>query len=186
VCDEAKLVGYNTDALGFRVAVERGITASEIQPTAALIYGYGGVTFSVVAILKKLGITDIYITGRNKASARARSIELGIRMWEPDTDEQMTPAPNFFVSCAPVTSTPLHLAANYLSALEHCQLVFDHELNGICLQEYCAENGKFLISGMDMYQPQMISQWSLFLEHLNIPRDELEATFLQAEDMIRC
>ena len=74
------LVGYNTDAMGFEAAISGAIKNAGGRPVAsAVCYGYGGVTSVVVAVLRQLGISNIYLTGRRPEEAARRAAELGVR-----------------------------------------------------------------------------------------------------------
>lgn len=156
------LRGYNTDVIGFRQAVENGLAANpNTTVTSAVIYGYGGVTNVAAHVLKSMGMI-VYITGRRSDMVLAKAQELGVEVWTTAIQA------NLFVNAAPVSSSPLAEAEMFLPALAGCSLVFDHELNGHCLAAHCAAQNPPvpLISGMDMYVPQMTTQWALFLEGL--------------------
>ena len=77
-----RLVGYNTDADGFRQAVTAGVAASGVDVRAAMVYGYGGVTNVVVHVLKELGYA-VALTGRRPEAkpqrARVRRLLWGLR-----------------------------------------------------------------------------------------------------------
>jgi shikimate 5-dehydrogenase len=79
----SQLYGYNTDAVGFRVAIDNALRSSGVQVTKAICYGYGGVTSVVVQVLKSLGITT-YITGRRLDEAERRAGELGAEVCGPE------------------------------------------------------------------------------------------------------
>ena len=155
-----KLKGYNTDVMGFKIAMEKGISLSlsrgcSIQ--SAVIYGYGGVTNVAAFVLKNLGI-DVYITGRRDELVRSKAEELNVKVWTEGVSVDL------FINAAPVTNSPLEQVPNFIKALSGCKVAFDHELNGEYLSAYCVDNNIAHISGMDMYIPQMIVQWKLFLE----------------------
>jgi shikimate dehydrogenase len=59
---EPRLVGYNTDAFGFRQSIKPFL---ETQHERALILGTGGASKAVAFVLKKIGIT-CYFAGRQK------------------------------------------------------------------------------------------------------------------------
>ena len=80
-----KLVGYNTDADGFRKAIAAGVAASgraQVSKPAAVVYGYGGVTNVVVHVLRELGYS-IALTGRRLDEAERRAAELGATVFRP-------------------------------------------------------------------------------------------------------
>ena len=80
-----KLYGYNTDATGFRQGVARAFADEDEAPSSALIYGYGGVTRTVVYVLLQLGIRRdrIFLTGRRIDAAEQVALALGVRFYDP-------------------------------------------------------------------------------------------------------
>eukprot|EP01062_Namystynia_karyoxenos_P003051 TRINITY_DN11070_c0_g1_i1.p1 TRINITY_DN11070_c0_g1~~TRINITY_DN11070_c0_g1_i1.p1 ORF type:complete len:357 (+),score=83.02 TRINITY_DN11070_c0_g1_i1:91-1071(+) len=165
-----KLYGCNTDAHGFREAIRKGIADSGCKVTQAAVYGYGGVSSVVVHVLRDMGIT-VLVTGRDAAKAQACARELGIDYLRPGDTRQC----ELLVNAAPVTDRPLELAEGLLPALGlGVRVVFDHEMPGHKLKEYCVEHGIHHIPGTAMYYPQMYRQWGMFLEGLaqqaDIPR----------------
>jgi len=159
-----QLVGYNTDALGFEAAIKTGVGESKL--TSAVIYGYGGVVSVVVAVLKRMGVR-CFLTGRRRNAARQRASQLGVELFEA---HGLGAAADLFVNAAPVTDATLENASNFLEALEGCRFAFDHEMPGACLSEYCRQHGIHHIPGKLMYYPQMVHQWSLFLEPVIGPK----------------
>jgi hypothetical protein len=61
-----------------------------------------------------------------------------------------------------------------------CKIAFDHEMPGKYLAQFCAENGVYHIKGTEMYYPQMVAQWRLFLEGLVAP-EAVEALLREAD-----
>jgi shikimate dehydrogenase len=148
-----RLLGYNTDAMGFEQAITAGILDLPIR--AAVCYGYGGVTSVVVAVLHRMGI-EVYITGRSRDSAARRAAELGARLYDSDSASccaQFLGAGALFVNAAPVTDRPLEEAPNFLQALAACTVAFDHEMPGAALREHCRAHGIKHIAGESMYSP---------------------------------
>lgn len=141
------LIGYNTDLIGFRESIILAINNSLKPVKKALIYGYGGVSATVVYVLKRLGI-DVYITGRRKEEALKRSIVLGCKSWNDDNID-------LFINATPATDSPLDQAEGFVNCLKTCHLVFDHQLKGIYLKNYCEENNIAHVSGTNMYYPQV-------------------------------
>lgn len=173
---DSKLIGYNTDAKGFEIAISNGIRDRGVF--SAVCYGYGGVVSVVVHILKKLGIKNIYVCGRRLDEATKRAESLGVHPWTAGVTADL------FVNAAPVTDKPLEDAVNFIDALKGCKVAFDHEMPGLKLQEYCIANNIDHISGYDMYYPQMISQWKLFLGN-SIDEDHLATLIRKADDMLK-
>lgn len=169
---QLKLKGYNSDALGFKCAIESGVNQSGIQVKTAVCYGYGGVTSVVTSVLQRMGMT-VYLTGRNNETAASRAVELNVSVWNGESVD-------LFVNATPATEHPLDQAPNLLPALEHCKIAFDHEMPGKYLAEYCLAKGIYHIKGTEMYYPQMREQWKLFLEGLVEP-DRVEELLRQAD-----
>jgi shikimate 5-dehydrogenase len=175
---DGSLKGYNSDMLGFRIAIAGSMPTDE-PFKSAIIYGYGGVTLVASRVLMSLGMdaSSIFITGRDQSKARARAAELGVRAWADITEEaRAREGVDLFVNATPVTDRDLSLAANFLPALEATRrAVFDHEMPGQKLKDWLdgtnrnsnssSNGGRQLvyISGLDMYRPQCVEQWALFL-----------------------
>jgi shikimate dehydrogenase len=64
---EGKIFGENTDANGFKKAIQ--YTNFETKNKSALILGAGGVVTSIIYALKKLGISKIFVSNRTKKYA---------------------------------------------------------------------------------------------------------------------
>jgi shikimate dehydrogenase len=165
VTENRKLIGYNTDAFGFRYAIDQGMKNSSIQVKTAVCYGYGGVASVVVNILRNMGIC-VYLCGRNLSTAQTKAQELQCEVWSKETNESF----DLFVNATPASESPLSEAANLLEAISTAKIAFDHEMPGKYLKEYCHEKGIFHISGYEMYFPQMELQWGLFLNGLVDPK----------------
>jgi shikimate 5-dehydrogenase len=154
-----KLVGYNTDADGFREAIVAGVAASGVSVRTAVVYGYGGVTNVVVHVLKELGYA-VALTGRRLDEAARRADELGATVFKPGDSSEF----QLLVNAAPVTDKPLAQAAGLLEALACVQqgdgCVFDHEMPGAELELYCLKHSLHHINGKAMYYPQMYRQVS--------------------------
>mmetsp|Transcript_22345 Transcript_22345/g.35891 ORF Transcript_22345/g.35891 Transcript_22345/m.35891 type:complete len:291 (+) Transcript_22345:214-1086(+) len=167
-----KLIGYNTDAIGFMKAIQRGVAEANVAVKRAIVYGYGGVTNVVVSVLKdKLGY-EVYLTGRSFEKAKARASQLGVKSINivgkaPDTSTLDGLSFDLLVNAAPVTDNELSKASGLLETLAMgVKVCFDHEMPGAKLKQYCAKNSIHHISGYDMYYPQMYKQWAYFLEGL--------------------
>lgn len=154
-----KLVGYNTDADGFRQAIVTGVAASGVSVQSAVVYGYGGVTNVVVHVLKELGYA-VALTGRRLDEAARRADELGATVFTPGDSAEF----QLLVNAAPVTDKPLVHATGLLEALACVKYgdgcVFDHEMPGLELQRYCEAHALHHIDGKAMYYPQMYRQVS--------------------------
>jgi shikimate dehydrogenase len=176
VQDGGRLVGYNTDVLGFRYAIEEGIKKSNISVKTAVCFGYGGVASVVVSVLQSLGI-QVFLAGRNLSSAEERAQQLNCSVWGPSVDIDL------FVNATPASESPLDQAANFLESLKTAKIVFDHEMPGKYLQEYVQAHNLFYIPGTAMYYPQMEIQWGLFLDGLVDPK-QIPALIKKANESV--
>jgi shikimate 5-dehydrogenase len=142
-----------------------------VKVKTAVCYGYGGVASVVTTSLQSFGIT-VYLTGRKNETAQLRSQELKVQFWQGEKVD-------LFINATPASTYPLNLAPNFLEALEHCKVVFDHEMPGIYLSEHCNKNNLYLIEGLKMYYPQMYKQWAIFLEGI-VDEEEIPKLIAQA------
>ena len=176
--ESGKLVGYNTDYLGFHHAISDAMVTGKEKGKSigsAVIYGYGGVTLVCCHVLRKLGVPSnkIYITGRSATKAKVRAEELEVSIW----DSSVTSV-DLFVNASPVTDYNLADAEGFLAPLQATKCaVFDHEMPGQKLRDWFrdvgTERGLQYISGTAMYIPQCISQWSLFLATRGVVGEEV-------------
>jgi shikimate dehydrogenase len=155
-----KLYGYNTDAYGFKTAITTYLERTEKQINSAVIYGNGGVSGVAVRVLQELGL-QVGMAGRNQARVNQKMAELGLRPSEGPYD--------LVVNATPISSNPVEDAEGLVPLLGATKAVFDHsmpEMDGGTnyLQKYCGRNNLDFIAGNDMYVPQMIKQWTLFLD----------------------
>ena len=152
--------GYNTDAFGFKTAISNYLEESEQEVGSAIIYGNGGVSGVAVRVLQELGI-EVSMAGRNPENVRKKMGELSLAHTEGPYD--------LVVNATPISSNPVEEAAGLVPLLETAKVVFDHSMpekdgGTNYLKEYCEQHNLDFISGNDMYVPQMIQQWKLFLD----------------------
>jgi shikimate dehydrogenase len=65
--DKDKIIGDNTDIEGFKIGLEK--TSQIIKNKRALILGAGGVVPSIIIALKKMQISQIYLSNRTRLNA---------------------------------------------------------------------------------------------------------------------
>jgi len=70
VGSQGLLTGYNTDALGFRAAVEEKF-GNRFSNGTAFVLGYGGSAKAVLVALSQLGFAQTYVLGRDQAKLSA-------------------------------------------------------------------------------------------------------------------
>lgn len=166
-----QLKGFNTDAYGFEMAIKAGIEGLNIK--TALVYGYGGVFNVVYHVLKGLGL-KVYVTGRRAEAVAEVNEQYGLAPHDGSPKQ-------LFINASPVTDKPLEDAPGFIEAVEGAEVVFDHEMPGQYLMNYCEENGIKHIPGTAMYYPQMYRQWGLFLQGL-VKEGEIPELIRQASE----
>lgn len=160
VNNKGKLHGYNTDAFGFRSAIETYLAKSNGNIQKAIIYGNGGVAGVAAHILQSMGIATT-MTGRNLERVKARTSQLHLAPLNGPFD--------LVINATPASSNQLENAAGLLDVLKGSKVVFDHNMpekdgNLNYLKMFCDDNNINFIHGKDMYVAQMMRQWSLFLD----------------------
>lgn len=172
------LYGYNTDAYGFETALQKHLRISGIKIKKAVIYGNGGVSGVASHVLTSMGI-QVTMIGRNLEKVRKKMHELKLTQFEGPYD--------LVVNATPVSSEKLEDAIGLLDTLKRCKVVFDHNMpekdgRDNYLQTYCKEHRIYFIGGKEMYNPQMIKQWKLFLNGFKIGDSQLK---LSDEDIVK-
>ncbi|MBB6460984.1 shikimate dehydrogenase family protein [Flammeovirga kamogawensis] len=155
-----KLYGYNTDAFGFETAVKKHIKESGLEINNAVIYGNGGVSGVASYVLKNMGI-NVTMRGRNQDKVNKKMKELKLTDFSGPFD--------LVVNATPMSSYQLSEVAGFLEILDGSKMVFDHNMpekdNKInYLEQFCLKTNTHFIPGKEMYVPQMIKQWKLFMD----------------------
>jgi len=91
-----RMVGYNTDAIGFRKALEEFVDEKTLKVTGALILGTGGASKAVHYVLKQKSIPAKFVSRSNKNEA------LGY----DDIDQKLMNQYNLIVNTTPVGTFP--------------------------------------------------------------------------------
>jgi shikimate dehydrogenase len=73
--DNGILKGFNTNAIGFKKAIEE--VGYHAENKAALVFGSGGASRAVVFMLNRLRAKPIFITGRNQKKVKNLADDLG-------------------------------------------------------------------------------------------------------------
>ena len=154
-----KLHGYNTDAFGFETAIKSHIKKTGLTIKKAIIYGNGGVSGVASHVLKNMGI-QVTMTGRSQKRVNQKMHDSDLKYFKGPYD--------LVVNATPASSVPLEKAVGLLDILSDSKIIFDHnmpekdeKLN--YLEKHCHVGKIHFIPGKDMYVPQMIKQWKLFL-----------------------
>ena len=164
-----KLVGYNSDAIGLKTALKKGIEASGLNIKTAVIYGNGGVSGVAFHVLLELGI-KVSMVGRNPQRVQEKKKQLGLEHL-PDFEGPY----DLVVDATPISSSPDFLQAPGLSSLlGGCKMVFCHNMpekdNKInYLEKYCTDNKLYFIPGQWMYNAQLAKQYRLLFEGYTKP-----------------
>ncbi len=158
--NNGQLTGYNTDAFGFEAAISPHIKSSGLDIKTAVIYGNGGVSGVAAFVLKKMGLKTT-MTGRNPGHVHDKMQQLHIDSFSGPYD--------LFINATPVSSEDLNKATGLLDTINGSKMVFDHNMpekdnKENFLEQYCKQNNTHFIPGKEMYVPQMIKQWQLFLD----------------------
>ena len=169
VNDNGKLYGYNSDAIGMKTALTKGIEASGMDIKTAVIYGNGGVSGVAFYVLLELGI-KVTMVGRDPERVQEKKKKLGLEHvahFEGPYD--------LVVDATPISSNPDFLHATGLSdLLSGCKMVFCHNMpekdNKInYLEQYCVANKLYFIPGKWMYNAQLAKQYRLLFEGYTKP-----------------
>lgn len=164
VNNNGKLFGYNSDAIGLKTALQKGIETSGQDIKTAVIYGNGGVSGVAFHVLLELGI-KVTMVGRDPQRVMEKKKQLGIEHivhFEGPYD--------LVVDATPISSHPDFLNAPGLADLfSGCKMVFCHNMpekdNKInYLEKYCIENKMYFIPGKWMYNAQLAKQYRLLFE----------------------
>jgi shikimate dehydrogenase len=164
VNNNGKLYGYNSDAIGLKTALMKGIETSGLDIKTAVIYGNGGVSGVAFHVLMELGIR-VTIVGRDSQRVWEKRKQLGI-----DHISHFDGPYDLVVDATPISSNSDFLNAPGLSELlGNCKMVFCHNMpekeNKInYMEKYCLENKLYFIPGKWMYNAQLAKQYRLLFE----------------------
>ncbi len=127
-----------------------------------MVYGNGGVSSVAVNVMQGLGI-EVTMAGRNPERVALKMKELNLSPIETPID--------LVVNATPISKEPLEHADGLGDFLTHAKMVFDHSMpekegNRNYLKEFCDRENRYFISGLEMYVPQLIAQWMIFLGDL--------------------
>lgn len=149
---------YNTDLL----AMLELLTLHRERISSALVYGTGATSRSAIAALKRLGIGEIFLMGRNKEIGKYLAEKFSITFLESDTD---VPGLSLIIQTTPVGMHPHVDDMPACAALvKGGMIVMDvvHNPPGTRLLRFAKEKGCSTISGQEMYFHQAVLQYELF------------------------
>jgi len=169
VNNDGKLFGYNSDAIGLKTALMKGIATSGLDIKTAAIYGNGGVSGVAFHVLQELGI-KVSLTGRDPKRVLEKKKELGI-----EHVADFAGPYDLVVDATPVSSNPDFMnATGFSELLEGCKMVFCHNMpekdnHTNYLEQYCTKKKLNFIPGKWMYKAQLAKQYRLLFEGYNKP-----------------
>jgi shikimate dehydrogenase len=164
-----KLYGYNSDAIGLKTALTKGIEASRLDIKTAVIYGNGGVSGVAFHVLLELGI-QVTMVGRDPERVQEKKKQLGLEYLADFKGPY-----DLVVDATPISSSPDFLNAKGLSELlDGCKMVFCHNMpekdnKTNYLEQYCMEKELYFIPGKWMYNAQLAKQYRLLFEGYTKP-----------------
>lgn len=126
VCDNGRLKGYNTNAIGIMDAL--GSAGISVEDKTALVFGTGGAARTVAFTLTWLRAREVWVAGRNVERARAIAAQFGTRGVELARLPNL-PLPARIIVNATSVSSPEEAAelAHVVDGLElrGCELIVD-------------------------------------------------------------
>lgn len=152
VCEDGRLVGYNTDVIGIRKSLE-GV---ELQGRKAIVLGTGGASKAVQYVLRKGG-ADIKVVSRSKGAANLTYEELS---------EELIRECRLIVNTTPLGMFPKVESAPELpySALSSEHTLFDCVYNPRQTKflQLGAAQGARTIDGLTMFYAQAEASWEIW------------------------
>jgi shikimate dehydrogenase len=152
VCDDGRLVGYNTDVVGIRKSLE-GVT---LKGTKALVLGTGGASKAVQYVLREGG-AEVAVVSRTEGSADLTYAEL---------NENIIGESLLIVNTTPLGMYPNVESAPELpySALTAAHTLFDCVYNPRQTRflQLGAEQGAHTIDGLTMFYAQAEASWEIW------------------------
>jgi len=151
-----KLIGYNTDAFGFRQSIKPFL---EKQHEKALILGTGGASKAVAYVLKEIGVDCFYVSRTKQPTAKNQFIY-------DELNENIINAFKLIINSSPVGTHPHITEApkipyQYISS-EHLlyDLVYNPEQTEFLKRG--KEKGAVTVNGLSMLQQQAEEAWRIW------------------------
>ncbi|MEQ8909728.1 MAG: shikimate dehydrogenase [Vicingaceae bacterium] len=155
VTEEKKLIGYNTDAIGFRESL-RPFLAKEHQ--RALILGTGGAAKAVAFVLKQIGIPFYFVSRSEKPSLQTIHYN--------DLDHKAIETFRLIINCTPVgmypntDKTPPLLLDGVGSQHLIYDLIYNPEETKLLAQ--AKAKGALAVNGLSMLRLQAETAWKIW------------------------
>ena len=152
VCEDGKLVGYNTDVIGIRKTFE-GIN---IEGTKAIVLGTGGASKAVQYVLREGG-AEVSVVSRSKGVAD---------LTYADLTEEVIRNCDIIVNATPIGMFPNVDKVPELpySALSAKHTLFDCVYNPRTTEflKRGAEQGAHILDGLTMFETQAEASWEIW------------------------
>lgn len=148
-----KLIGYNTDILGFEYSLKQWNLPDQLQ---ALIFGTGGASKSAQYVLKKLKIPFILLS-RNE-------IQNGITY--ADLNREIISSHQLLIQTTPVGTFPdtdnsIPIPYQYINSNHYVfDMVYNPEKSKFL--SICESAGAHIKNGLEMLHNQAIASWHLY------------------------
>ena len=152
VCEEGRLVGYNTDVIGIRKTLE-GVN---IEGAKAIVLGTGGASKAVQYVLREGG-AEVSVVSRSKGVAD---------LTYADLTEEVIRNCDIIVNATPIGMFPNVCDAPELpySALSAKHTLFDCVYNPRITEflKRGAERGAHILDGLTMFETQAEASWVIW------------------------
>ena len=152
VCEDGRLVGYNTDVIGIRKTLE-GVN---LEGAKAIVLGTGGASKAVQYVLREGG-TEVSVVSRSKGVADLTYADL--------TEERILDC-DIIVNATPIGMFPNVCDAPELpySALSAKHTLFDCVYNPRITEflKRGAEQGAHILDGLTMFETQAEASWEIW------------------------
>jgi len=182
VCDNGRLKGYNTNAIGIMDALDSA--GFSVDGKTALVFGTGGAARTVAFTLTWLRAREVWVIGRDLERARDIAARFGARAMEPALLPDLRPAARIVINATSVSSP--EEAPDLARLLEQvelrgCELIADlnYGRRRNFWQEKAAREGIPFVDGLQplAYQARRTLQlWT----GLQVPPEEFLATINEA------
>jgi len=169
-----RLVGDNTDVAGFLAPLLKLRDAGKKLPDRALLLGAGGAGRAVLAGLRELGLTEVWIAARNaaKAEALARDFSCRTLTWNDREQALADLGPILAINATPLGMAGTFAGQSPLPALPLLTLpdqvnawfIYDIVYNPVQtpLLATARERGMTCIDGLDFFVAQAREQFRLW------------------------
>lgn len=165
VIDVKTMTGYNTDAPGFRKALEKTISEHDLWPyvrlhPTALVLGSGGAAKAVAYALERMQLKPVFVSrnprnGQLSYSAITPDLLAGVSVIVNATPLGMFPDTESF------PNLPYHLLHKNMICFD---LVYNPQ--DTKFMKKCRENGAITTNGLDMLINQAMYAWEIW-NHVN-------------------